>query len=40
MLMRETLELVRAYYKIEDADLRRRLREMAKVLGAGAGKGS
>ncbi len=40
MHRRETLELVRAYYKIEDADLRRRLREMAKVLGAGAGKGS
>ena len=31
---RETLELVRAYYKIEDADLRKRLREMAKALGA------
>ncbi len=34
MVKRETLELVRAYYKIEDADLRKRLREMAKVLGA------
>jgi len=31
---RETLELVRAYYKIEDADVRKRLREMAKALGA------
>ena len=31
---RETMELVRAYYKIEDADLRKRLREMAKALGA------
>ncbi len=40
MAKRETLELVRAYYKIEDADLRRRLREMAKALGADAGKGS
>ncbi len=34
MTTRETLELVRAYYKIEDADVRKRLREMAKVLGA------
>ncbi len=30
----ETLEFVRAYYKIEDADLRKRLREMVKALGA------
>ncbi len=36
----ETLELVRAYYKIEDAELRKHLREMAKALGAGAGKDS
>ncbi len=34
MVRRETLELVRAYYKIEGADLRKRLREMAKALGA------
>ncbi len=34
------LVLVRAYYKIEGADLRRRLREMAKALGADAGKDS
>ncbi len=34
MARRETLELVRAYYKIEDADVRKRLREMAKALGA------
>jgi transcriptional regulator with XRE-family HTH domain len=34
MLKRETLELVRAYYKIENADLRKRLREVAKALGA------
>ncbi len=40
MVKRETLELVRAYYKIEDADLRKHLREMAKALGADAGKGS
>ncbi len=40
MHRRETLELVRAYYKIEDADLRKHLREMAKALGADAGKDS
>ena len=40
MLKRETLELVRAYYKIEDADVRKRVYEMTKVLGAGAGKDS
>ncbi len=34
---RETLEFVRAYYKIEDADVRKQLREMAKVLGVGVG---
>ncbi len=34
MTKRETLELVRAYYKIENADVRHRLREMARVLGA------
>ena len=31
---RETLELVRAYYKIEDVDIREQLRKMAKALGA------
>ena len=31
---RETLELVGAYYNIEDANVRQRLREMAKALGA------
>ncbi len=36
----ETLELVRAYYKIEDADVRKRLYEMAKALGADAGEDS
>ncbi len=40
MTKRETLELVRAYYKIEDADIRKRLREMTKALGADAGKDS
>ncbi len=34
MAKRETLELVRAYYKIEDANLRKRLRELTKTLGA------
>ncbi len=40
MAKRETLELVRAYYKIKDANVRKRLREMIAVLGAGAGKDS
>ena len=40
MATRETLELVRAYYKIEDAGIRKRLREMIAVLGADTGKGS
>ncbi len=35
---RETLELVRAYYKIEDTDIRKRVYEVAKALGAAAGK--
>ncbi len=34
MIMRETMELVRAYYKIEDANVRRRVYEMTKALGA------
>ncbi len=34
LVRRETLELVRAYYKIEDANVRKRLRKMAKALGA------
>jgi transcriptional regulator with XRE-family HTH domain len=34
LVRRETLELVRAYYKIEDADVRKRLREMIYALGA------
>ncbi len=33
MTKRETLELVRAYYEIEDADVRKHLREMVRVLG-------
>ncbi len=34
MAKRETLELVRAYYKIEDADVRKRVYELTKTLGA------
>ncbi|WP_179188011.1 helix-turn-helix domain-containing protein [Kiloniella majae] len=33
MARRETLELVRAYYKIEETTVRKRLLEMAKTLG-------
>ncbi len=40
MLKRETLSLVRAYYKIEDANVRKRLYNFTKAMGAGAGKGS
>ncbi len=40
MVKRETLELVRAYYKIENADVRQGLYIYAKALGAGAGKDS
>ncbi|MDH3473391.1 MAG: helix-turn-helix domain-containing protein [Rhodospirillales bacterium] len=34
MAKRETLELVRAYYKISDSSVRKRLFEMVKALGA------
>ncbi len=34
MAKRETLELVHAYYKIEDADVRKRVYAMTKTLGA------
>ena len=34
MSTRETLELVRAYYKIEDADIRKQVYELTKALGA------
>ncbi len=34
MVKRETLELVRAYYKIEDANARKRVYELIKALGA------
>ena len=40
MTTRETLELVRAYYKIEDANVRRQVYELTKTLGASAGKNS
>ena len=36
MATRETLELVRAYYKIEDVNVRDRLRELTKAIGAAA----
>jgi transcriptional regulator with XRE-family HTH domain len=38
MAKRETLELVRAYYKISDPQIRKRLFEMTKALGAAASK--
>ena len=34
MAKRETLELVRAYYKIEDADVRQRVSQLTKAMGA------
>ncbi len=40
MTTRETMSLVRAYYKIEDAGVRKRLRELTKALGADAVKDS
>lgn len=36
MAKRETLELVRAYYKISDPQLRKRLFDMTKALGSAA----
>jgi transcriptional regulator with XRE-family HTH domain len=38
MAKRETLELVRAYYKIADPQIRKRLFELTKALGAAAAK--
>ena len=40
MVKRETLELVRAYYKIENANVRKQVYELTKALGAGAGEDS
>ncbi len=34
MTTQETMSLVRAYYKIEDADVRKRIYEMTKTLGS------
>ncbi len=33
MVKRETLEFVRAYYKIKDADVRQRVRVLTKAMG-------
>ena len=38
MTTRETMELVRAYYKITDPQIRKRLRELAKAIGVGASR--
>ncbi len=38
MSTRETLKLVRAYYKIEDANVRNRLRELFTAIGAAASR--
>ena len=40
MARRETLQLVRAYYKISDPEIRKWPYELAKTLGAGANKDS
>ncbi len=40
MAKREMLELVRAYYDIEGADVRKRVYQLTKALGADASKGS
>ncbi len=40
MAKRETLELVRAYYKIRDPQIRKRLYELTEALGAAASKDS
>ncbi len=37
MAKRETLEFVHAYYKIEDANVRKQVYAMTKTLGAGVG---
>ncbi len=38
MAKRETLQLVRAYYKIRDPQVRRRLYELTRAIGAGASR--
>ncbi len=40
MTTQETMKLVRAYYKIKDTGIRKRLRDTINILGAGAGKDS
>ncbi len=40
MTKRETMEFVRAYYKISDPQVRKRLRELTKVIGAATSKDS
>ncbi len=40
MAKRETLGLVRAYYKISDPQVRKRLRELTKALGVAANRDS
>ncbi len=40
MAKRETLELVRAYYKISDPQVRKQLRELTKAIGAATSKDS
>ncbi len=40
MTKRETMEFVRAYYKIEDANVRKGLRELTKAVGAAANRDS
>ncbi len=40
LVKRETMEFVRAYYKIEDADVRQQVSQLIKTLGAGADTGS
>jgi hypothetical protein len=37
MVKRETLEFVRAYYKIEDTDVRKRVYQLITGLGADGG---
>jgi len=39
MAKRETLTLVRAYYKIRDPQVRKRLYELIRAIGAGASRG-
>ncbi len=40
MTTQETMRLVRSYYSIDDAKIRKRVYELTKTLGAGAGKDS